>query len=83
MLNVTKVRELVVKVPVIMCNLEKVFPPSFFDSMEHVVVHLPLEALIGGPVQFRWMYVFERYIYTKPSQLTYLLELQSIYEYFT
>ena len=67
MLDVSKVRELVAKVPVIMCNLEKVFPPSFFDSMEHVVVHLPLEALIGGPVQFRWMYVFERYVY-----LTYL-----------
>lgn len=43
------------------CKLEKVFPPSFFDSMEHLVIHLPYEAEVGGPVQYRWMYVFERY----------------------
>ena len=28
--------------------------------MEHLPVHLPDEALLGGPVQFRWMYPFER-----------------------
>lgn len=44
------------------CNLEKNFPPSFFDVMEHLPVHLPDEAALGGPVQFRWMYPFERYM---------------------
>ncbi|GLT96598.1 hypothetical protein SLE2022_142080 [Rubroshorea leprosula] len=44
------------------CKLEKVFPPAFFDSMEHLAIHLPYEAKVGGPVQFRWMYPFERYI---------------------
>ena len=63
-LDVTKVRELVQQVPLILCNLEKVFPPSFFDSMEHVVIHLPHEALLAGPVQFRWMYPFKRYYLT-------------------
>ncbi|PNX91366.1 hypothetical protein L195_g047496, partial [Trifolium pratense] len=28
--------------------------------MEHLVVHLPYEAKVGGPVQYRWMYPFER-----------------------
>ncbi|GLU10523.1 hypothetical protein SLE2022_273170 [Rubroshorea leprosula] len=42
------------------CKLEKVFPPAFFDSMEHLAIHLPYEAKVGGPVQFRWMYPFER-----------------------
>ena len=42
------------------CKLEKVFPPGFFDSMEHLVVHLPHEAILGGPVQYRWMYLYER-----------------------
>ncbi|GLT96723.1 hypothetical protein SLE2022_143270 [Rubroshorea leprosula] len=28
--------------------------------MEHLAIHLPFEARIGGPVQFRWMYPFER-----------------------
>ncbi|XP_013601902.1 PREDICTED: uncharacterized protein LOC106309422 [Brassica oleracea var. oleracea] len=31
--------------------------------MEHLPVHLPDEAALGGPVQYRWMYVFERYMY--------------------
>ena len=48
-------------IPVLLCNLEKIFPPSFFDVMEHVCVHLPHEAELGGPVHFRWMYGFERY----------------------
>ncbi|GJW51079.1 uncharacterized protein Tco_0092430 [Tanacetum coccineum] len=42
------------------CKLEKIFPPGFFDSMEHLVVHLVWEALLGGPMQYRWMYLYER-----------------------
>ncbi|KAI3741962.1 hypothetical protein L1987_59641 [Smallanthus sonchifolius] len=42
------------------CKLEKIFPPGFFDSMEHLVIHLANEALLGGPVQYRWMYQYER-----------------------
>ncbi|KAL8135872.1 hypothetical protein AgCh_010474 [Apium graveolens] len=44
----------------ITCKLEKIFPPGFFDSMEHLTIHLPYEARVGGPVQYRWMYPFER-----------------------
>lgn len=40
--------------------LERFFPPSFFDVMVHLPIHLAQEALIGGPVHFRWMYPFER-----------------------
>ncbi|GJU36668.1 putative transposon, En/Spm-like protein [Tanacetum coccineum] len=46
-------------------KLEKIFPPGFFDSMEHLVVHLSSEALLGGPMQYRWMYLHER----KPGSL--------------
>ncbi|KAK1421980.1 hypothetical protein QVD17_24787 [Tagetes erecta] len=28
--------------------------------MEHLVIHLTNEAILGGPVQFRWMYPYER-----------------------
>ncbi|XP_049392822.1 uncharacterized protein LOC125857182 [Solanum stenotomum] len=48
------------KILEILCKLERVFPPSFFDSMEHLPVHLAYEAMIAGPVQYRWMYPFER-----------------------
>ena len=42
-----------------LCNLEKIFTPSFFDVMEHLVV----QCNIDDPVQYRWIYPFERYIY--------------------
>jgi hypothetical protein len=41
-------------------KLEMIFPPSFFNSMEHLHIHLPFEVKIGGPIQYRWMYPFER-----------------------
>nr|GME09613.1 uncharacterized protein LOC109179592 [Ipomoea batatas] len=49
-------------IPLILCQLERIFPPSFFDSMEHLPIHLAYEARIAGPVQYRWMYPFERYL---------------------
>ena len=48
------------EIPVILCKLERIFPPSFFDSMEHLPVHLPHEARLAWPVQYQWMYPFER-----------------------
>ena len=47
-------------IPIILCKLERIFPPAFFDSMEHLPIHLAREARLGGPVQYRWMYPFER-----------------------
>ncbi|CAM8892655.1 unnamed protein product [Rhodiola kirilowii] len=44
----------------ILCKLETIFPPSFFDSMEHLPLHLSSECKLGGPVHYRWMYPFER-----------------------
>ncbi|WMV34144.1 hypothetical protein MTR67_027529 [Solanum verrucosum] len=41
-------------------KLEKIFPCDFFDVMEHLSIHLVQEARLGGPVQTRWMYPFER-----------------------
>ncbi|GKD80688.1 hypothetical protein Tco_1347527 [Tanacetum coccineum] len=46
----------------ILCNLELIYPPAFFDVMIHLVIHLPQEALEGGPIPNRWMYPFERYM---------------------
>ena len=43
-----------------MCVLEKHFPPAFFDISIHLMVHLADEALVCGPVRYRWMYPFER-----------------------
>jgi len=37
-------------IPIILCKLEKIFPPGFFNSMEHLMVHLPYQVRVGGPV---------------------------------
>ena len=44
-----------------LCHLERIFPPSFFDIMVHLPIHLANEAEVAGPVQYRWMYPIERY----------------------
>ena len=41
-----------------------IFPPSFFDVMMHLPVHLAGEAMIAGSVQYKWMYPIERYLQT-------------------
>ena len=46
----------------ILCKMELIFPPAFFDILIHLVVHLPDEAILGGPVFIRWTYPFERYM---------------------
>ncbi|KAK5793237.1 hypothetical protein PVK06_034377 [Gossypium arboreum] len=45
-----------------LCNLEKIFPHSFFTIMVHLVIHLRHEAILSGPVFYRWMYPIERFL---------------------
>ncbi|XP_059650232.1 uncharacterized protein LOC132295992 [Cornus florida] len=49
---------------IILCKLERIFPPAFFDVMVNLTIHLPREAILGGPVPFRWMYPIERFLFT-------------------
>ena len=46
----------------ILCQLEMIFPPAFFDIMVHLPIHLCKEIEWGGPVHLRWMYGIERYL---------------------
>jgi hypothetical protein len=34
--------------PMLLCKLEKIFPPGFFLPMQHLIVHLPTKAHLGG-----------------------------------
>src|SRR4051812_24144266 len=47
---------------VTLCDLEMYFPPSFFDIMVYLVVHLVKETQLCGPAYMRWMYPVERYM---------------------
>jgi len=64
-----KLDELQAEIVIILCQLEMSFPPSFFDIMVHLLVHLVREIKFCGPVYLRWMYPIERYM----KILTYLL----------
>ncbi|KAL0354159.1 UNVERIFIED_CONTAM: hypothetical protein Sangu_0997200 [Sesamum angustifolium] len=61
-LDIHKLRELENNVAIILCNLKKIFLPAFSDSMVHLIIHLPYKARVGEPVQYRWMYSFERFL---------------------
>lgn len=61
-LDVKNIKKLESSVVITLCKLEKIFPPSFFDVMMHLPIHLAQEAIAGGPVQYRWMYPIERFL---------------------
>ncbi|XP_066396736.1 uncharacterized protein [Miscanthus floridulus] len=56
----TEIEEMERMAPVLLCKLEKIFPPGFFNPMQHLLLHLPYEAKMGGPVHARWCYPIER-----------------------
>ncbi|KAH7836026.1 hypothetical protein Vadar_032056 [Vaccinium darrowii] len=66
-LEVEELERLESQIAVTLCNLERIFPPSFFTVMVHLVVHLATEAKLAGPVQYRWMYPIERYLHRLKS----------------
>jgi hypothetical protein len=47
----------------LLCKLEKIFPLGFFNPMQHLILHLPYEARMGG-MQGRWCYPIERCLKT-------------------
>uniref|UniRef100_K4AIS1 DUF4218 domain-containing protein n=1 Tax=Setaria italica TaxID=4555 RepID=K4AIS1_SETIT len=58
-LKLDVLKKLKTYIPIILCKLEKFFPPAFFDVMVHLAVHLPDEAILRGP-----MYPVERRLCT-------------------
>lgn len=52
------------QIVIVLCKLEMILPPAFFDISVHLAVHLPQQARLGGPVQYRWMFFIERFLGT-------------------
>ncbi|KAH0784221.1 hypothetical protein KY290_003819 [Solanum tuberosum] len=50
------------RVAITLCHLERIFPPSFFDIIEHLLIHLVEDAILGGPSQYRSMWFIERFL---------------------
>jgi hypothetical protein len=64
------IEELKKMVPELVCELEKIFPPDFFLSMQHLIVHLPNEAKLRGHIQARWCYLIKRCLKTLRKKCT-------------
>ena len=63
-LSRTVIADLERMAPVLLCKLENIFPPGFFNPMQYLILHLLYEARMGGPVQGRWCYPIERCLKT-------------------
>nr|XP_025617017.1 uncharacterized protein LOC112709341 [Arachis hypogaea] len=59
-LSLKNLERLQQRIVLTLCHMEMIFPPTFFTIMVHLVIHLVEEAMIAGPVQYRWMYPIER-----------------------
>jgi hypothetical protein len=45
-----------------MCQLEMCFHPSFFDMIEHYMIHLTDQIFVLGPTYMYHMYPYERHM---------------------
>jgi hypothetical protein len=58
-INVIELDELRKEIRVAMCQLEMCFPPSFFNTMEHYMVHLADQIFVLGPIYMHYMYLYK------------------------
>jgi hypothetical protein len=61
-IDVNELDELCKEIRVTMCQLEMCFPPSFFDTMEHYMIHLADQIYVVGPSYMHYMYPYERHM---------------------
>ena len=76
--DVPSLDELQNEIVVTLCLFEKCFPPSFFDIMVHLTVHLVREVRLCEPVYFRWMYPFERFMKVLKGLYEIILDLKVV-----
>ena len=50
------------KIPLLMCEMQKCLPPSFFNAQEHYLIHQVEEIKLCGPVPTRSMWMVERHL---------------------
>ena len=61
-IDLSEMKRLQQEIVEILCQLETVFVPAFFDVMVHLLVHLCSELAYGGPAHLRSMWAIERYL---------------------
>jgi hypothetical protein len=61
-IRVSELDELHKEIRVTMCQLEMCFPSSFFDTMEHYMIHLADQILVLGPSYMHYMYPYKNHM---------------------
>jgi hypothetical protein len=61
-IDVSELDELRKEIRVTMCQLEMCFPPSFFDTMKHYMIHLVDQIFVLGPSYMHYMDPYERHM---------------------
>jgi hypothetical protein len=59
-IDVIELDELCKEIRVTMCQLDMCFPPSFFDTMEHYMIHLADQIFVLGPMYMHYVYSYRR-----------------------
>jgi hypothetical protein len=62
LIDVSELDELHKEIRVTMCQLKMCFPPSFFDTMEHYMIHFADQIFVLGPLYMHYMYPYERHM---------------------
>ncbi|KAI3470728.1 hypothetical protein Pfo_027391 [Paulownia fortunei] len=78
-LYIANLRKMEEDIVCILCKMEQIFPPAFFDFMVYLVIHLPREAILARYVLSRWMYPFERYLGTLKKYVHNMAKSRGIY----
>jgi hypothetical protein len=62
-INPIELDELRKEMRVTMCQLGMCFPPSFFDTMEHYMIHLANQIFVLGPMYMHHMVLMKGYVH--------------------
>jgi hypothetical protein len=61
-IDIVKLDEIRKEMGLTMCQLEMCFPPCFFDTMEHYMIHIADQVFVLGPMYMHYMYPYERHM---------------------
>jgi hypothetical protein len=61
-INPIELDELRKEMRVTMCQLDMCFPPSFYDTMEHYMIHLANQIFVLGPTYMHHMYSYDHHM---------------------
>jgi hypothetical protein len=75
-IDVSELDELRKQIRVTICQFEMCCPPSFFDMLEHYMIHLADQIFVLGPSYMHYMYPYECHMVVMKGMYTIVLILK-------